>query len=293
MRFAAVKFLLTLFIFRPTHGGRFFLVDEQAVFVKNKPPFICPVCGFQSTTGNLRSLYAHMDRHIVNVVPCKICGKVPKTKALYAMHKYVHQKKPKDQASDRKSFCCAICGKSYVSKYFILKHIDTTHKQVMHSCEICGKAYSDKEYYKSHVKSHSSETKYTCKMCNRFFQHDRLYISHIRRCGIKEICHVCGKHINRSGIKSHMRRHTGEKPFSCEYCNKTFPFPYDLRVHIRVHTKERPYVCSFCGKGFTQPSSFNIHMRSHSGEKPYACHLCCKRFASRSVLNAHKKCHPS
>uniref|UniRef100_A0AC34GT77 C2H2-type domain-containing protein n=1 Tax=Panagrolaimus sp. ES5 TaxID=591445 RepID=A0AC34GT77_9BILA len=86
----------------------------------------------------------------------------------------------------------------------------------------------------------------------------------------------CKSKFGRSDhLNTHIRTHTGERPYECDWpnCEWTFTQSGGLIQHIRSHTGEQPYECDWpnCEWSFARSDSLNIHIRTHTGERPYEC----------------------
>lgn len=75
----------------------------------------------------------------------------------------------------------------------------------------------------------------------------------------------CNKVFNRFyNLRSHYRIHSGEKPFTCNYCEAAFARNHDLKRHERIHLKTKPYACPTCHKAFSRNDAMNRHVRLNS-----------------------------
>jgi len=133
------------------------------------------------------------------------------------------------------------------------------------------------------------------------------------------VCGECGTgFVSTKDLNRHRVVHTGEKPYSCPYCDQKFTAPSSRATHIRsIHEKsqeflcpecEKPFnqksnmvkhyktihletvviICQECGRDFNQASALRRHIKIvHKKELPHACGQCGKRFALAESLKKH------
>ncbi|GBO16264.1 Zinc finger protein 300 [Araneus ventricosus] len=65
------------------------------------------------------------------------------------------------------------------------------------------------------------------------------------------------------------RSHTGEKPFRCVFCVKSFSHEAHMIVHRRIHHQREPYVCQVGNNTFLEKSYLEQHFKLHKGERKY------------------------
>lgn len=94
--------------------------------------------------------------------------------------------------------------------------------------------------------------------------------------------------IASGGIPKRILKRT--KIIQCQFCEKKFTHRGDFNKHLRKHTGEQPFSCDVCHKKFAHTSNLNRHRLVHTGELPFECEKCHKKFNRKDKLAAHKRC---
>ncbi|XP_063794063.1 oocyte zinc finger protein XlCOF7.1-like isoform X2 [Pseudophryne corroboree] len=174
-------------------------------------------------------------------------------------------KRSRKSESERKS-PCDMCGKKFVSKASLARHVKTHTGDRPYPCPMCGKRFSCKNHVLTHQRTHTGERPFSCDLCPRKF-------------------------LNHSHLVLHQVVHTREKPFSCPDCGKGFTRQSSVNKHIGIHAEKKPFVCKECGKSYCQYANLVVHQRLHSGEKPYTCKHCERAFICKATMNRHEMTH--
>lgn len=302
--------------------------------------FFCPFCNL--SVHEFILLKRHLNQIHLTASSCSYCGRKYKSKQqlkdhLSSMHSDVSDLKedeeitlsfhnPISQLTDLNKesykisegnlvkFKCSDCAKAYTRFTDLKRHLITHTGERNMSCTLCDKAYynlsSLTEHYKRthHMKvtnevqnlkkqteiSIDGVTKYKCPLCpsitTRF---DSLQLHMRIHSGEKPFsCEVCGKSFY---VREHLKRHFNnihmKVGYQCNVCGRILTDSSNLKVHMRNHTGEKKYVCEVCGKGFTQWASHYYHKFTHSKERSFQCSFCEMAFRCPRTLAEHKKTH--
>ena len=151
------------------------------------------------------------------------------------------------------------------------------------SCDFCESQFSNKWRFEKHMTSHTDavlSSAVQCEICSKKFAPTKIQ-SHRQGCPrparIKTAAQKNKKKDPLKIVTKKDYRRSIDGRYKCpftEICSYTSRYGNNLAKHVRIHTGEKRYSCDFCDKRFTDPSSRAKHMLTHPESGAVKCKKC-------------------
>ncbi|KAH8243707.1 hypothetical protein KR032_009487 [Drosophila birchii] len=212
------------------------------------------------------------------------------------------QENERTGSPDSTNYTCSNCGLEFDDAEELRAHKYQLHDVSPNTkfvCDHCDEGFRSAAELSKHCTLLKLPCIHECVKCTAKFHNKILLDTHSEVCQKpiegKHVCHICGKRLSSAFIlRSHLVRHSGERPHKCQQCEATFAIGSELKTHMKTHSSVRSYVCRYnCGKSFRFSSARSIHERIHmdDSKRIHRCEYCPKSFVTPSACRAHQQQH--
>ncbi|XP_041988830.1 zinc finger protein 62 homolog isoform X4 [Aricia agestis] len=199
----------------------------------------CLACGANFFSFGPLLYHTNKDHKGASAILCDVCGQNFKDAYLLRLHvKAVHE---------NSGLLCPECGEKFESRSKLKTHQKNQHDlDKKFKCSLCAETFQSHYKRSRHmVTEHKNRQEIKCLYCPKTFVFRSMMMTHLRDTHLKvrnHVCSVCGwKAFNSNRLKNHMYKHSGEKNFKCDGCDKAFTTKKIMRAHFaRMHKTPQP-----------------------------------------------------
>ncbi|XP_029643971.1 zinc finger protein 433-like [Octopus sinensis] len=253
--------------------------------------FTCNICYRTFTARN--NLKRHIRLHTgYKPYTCNICSSSFTRKDDLKFHLLKH--------NYDKPYRCNQCGKGYMDRSCLANHMLNEHScKLMHVCPQCGEGFNNTHMFMEHKKSHPELKEFQCRLCNFTGINSLMYQKHMLTHGHKKTyrCDPCDLSFEEPfNYTVHLKRHRIDPSFTsyiCCFCDNKLPTYKQFIRHEHSHAQNKAHACQFCNKQFRYPSNLREHMVMHEPNadtdvsQQYWCTECNQGFVSEELLRCH------
>jgi KRAB domain-containing zinc finger protein len=167
--------------------------------------FECDFCGEVCPDKN--RIYLHiMYHHSERKYKCPLCPSSFKTQQILKNHHLSHHY---TESENTTKFCCHHCGKTFLKKLLLTRHLQHVYNKRSFKCTVCDKGFNTSSGRRQHMKQHNPEKnmKFICEVCNKGF-------------------------VWKTALNSHLKTHGIGKMLKCTSCNQEFKWKATYNSHV-------------------------------------------------------------
>lgn len=190
-----------------------------------------------------------------------------------------------ETSKKQETFDCQICSKSFSTQSVLARHNSMFHLAGSFKCVGCSSSFTHQSSLRKHIKKK--------KTCAKILK-ARLTL-HTDSEPTKNVMKPLS--VMRHRILQRLQPHFDKKSkYFCSFCPRVFNNNYQLRVHTYLHTGERPYSCDFCGEKFIRRDYLQRHFLKCTKKKrqnKVQCDICNGFFPSNKLETHRIGCIPN